>query len=100
VRCWQENSLVTDYVSEKLFDAFVAGCVPLYYGALNIEDFLPDPESIIDYRQAAQRLIHAAVAEVRSSTSPWSCAMHIPKTNTCLSRMASCPEQDYIVQWP
>ncbi len=48
----QENSLATDYVTEKLYDAFVAGCVPLYLGAPNIADLLPDPESIIDYRQA------------------------------------------------
>ena len=27
-----------DYVTEKLFDAFMCGCVPLYYGANN------DPE--------------------------------------------------------
>ncbi|CAL8464974.1 g4509 [Coccomyxa elongata] len=45
-----ENSIATDYVTEKLYDAFVAGCVPLYYGAPNIEDLLPDPDSIIDYR--------------------------------------------------
>lgn len=46
----QENSIATDYVTEKLYDAFVAGCVPVYYGAPNIEDLLPDPDSIIDYR--------------------------------------------------
>lgn len=48
----QENSIATDYVTEKLYDAFVAGCVPLYLGAPNIAKLLPDPQAIIDYRLA------------------------------------------------
>ena len=54
--CWlchylplQENSISVDYVTEKLYDAFAGGCVPVYYGAPNILDSLPDPEAIIDY---------------------------------------------------
>jgi hypothetical protein len=47
----QENSIAPDYVTEKLYDAFVGGCVPIYYGATNIQNFLPDPESIVDYRR-------------------------------------------------
>eukprot|EP00197_Chlamydomonas_leiostraca_P010384 CAMPEP_0202860778 /NCGR_PEP_ID=MMETSP1391-20130828/2376_1 /ASSEMBLY_ACC=CAM_ASM_000867 /TAXON_ID=1034604 /ORGANISM="Chlamydomonas leiostraca, Strain SAG 11-49" /LENGTH=302 /DNA_ID=CAMNT_0049540021 /DNA_START=243 /DNA_END=1148 /DNA_ORIENTATION=- len=46
-----ENSVDKDYVTEKLYQAFVAGCVPIYYGAPNVADFLPAPNSIIDYRQ-------------------------------------------------
>ena len=30
-----ENNNTKDYVTEKIFDAFIAGCIPLYYGALN-----------------------------------------------------------------
>ncbi len=33
-----ENNNTKDYVTEKIFDAFMADCIPLYYGALN------DPE--------------------------------------------------------
>ncbi|CAF1673001.1 unnamed protein product, partial [Adineta ricciae] len=36
-----ENSLNHDYVTEKLWHAFVAGSVPVYLGAPNIEDWLP-----------------------------------------------------------
>ncbi len=46
-----------DYVTEKLYDAFVAGCVPLYLGAPNIANLLPDPDAIIDYRQAPTSLL-------------------------------------------
>jgi hypothetical protein len=29
------------YITEKIFDAFIAGCVPVYWGAKNIEDYIP-----------------------------------------------------------
>ena len=46
-----ENSRAQDYVSEKLFEAMKAGCLPIYYGAPNIEDFIPLSSSIIDYQK-------------------------------------------------
>ncbi len=36
-----ENSRETGYVTEKIFDCFRAGCVPVYFGAYNIEEFIP-----------------------------------------------------------
>lgn len=36
-----ENSREEDYLSEKIFDAFYAGCVPVYLGAPNILDSIP-----------------------------------------------------------
>jgi hypothetical protein len=36
-----ENSTTTDYVTEKFFDPFRAGSVPVYLGAPNVEDFAP-----------------------------------------------------------
>lgn len=57
-----ENSIAQDYVSEKLWQGFEAGCLPLYLGAPNIvEDFLPDPKSVLlvpsdpDNRRALRR---------------------------------------------
>jgi Glycosyltransferase family 10 (fucosyltransferase) C-term len=45
-----ENSSTRDYVSEKLFDALDAGCVPIYMGAPNIvSDYLPAPEAALVY---------------------------------------------------
>lgn len=29
------------YITEKIFDVFFAGCVPIYYGANNIMDYIP-----------------------------------------------------------
>jgi alpha(1,3/1,4) fucosyltransferase len=36
-----ENSVEPDYFSEKMFDSFFAGCVPIYAGAPNIRDVIP-----------------------------------------------------------
>lgn len=42
-----ENSMEPDYVSEKLFDCFFAGCVPIYLGAPNVLEAAP-AETFID----------------------------------------------------
>lgn len=36
-----ENSVVTGYVSEKIFDCFKAKCVPVYIGTPNIDKLIP-----------------------------------------------------------
>ena len=36
-----ENASANGYITEKLFDCFVAGCVPLYFGAPDVSDYIP-----------------------------------------------------------
>jgi hypothetical protein len=36
-----ENAAFPGYVTEKIFDAFFAGCVPIYIGAPDITDYIP-----------------------------------------------------------
>lgn len=45
-----ENSLCDDYVTEKLFTPLLHGAIPIYLGAPNVVDFLPDSSAIIDLR--------------------------------------------------
>jgi hypothetical protein len=45
-----ENSRFEGYVSEKIFDCFFAGTVPVYFGAPDIERYVP-PEAFIDLRR-------------------------------------------------
>jgi hypothetical protein len=47
-----ENSMFVGYVSEKIFDCFFAGTVPVYLGAPDIEQYVPR-EAFIDMRQFA-----------------------------------------------
>lgn len=42
-----ENSIVPDYVTEKMFDPMRAGSVPVYFGAPNAAEFVPE-HSYID----------------------------------------------------
>ena len=42
-----ENAVVKDYVSEKVFDALLAGALPLYDGAPRVGRLLPDSGAIL-----------------------------------------------------
>lgn len=44
-----ENASIPGYISEKIFDCFLAGCVPVYLGAPNITDYIPE-NTFIDER--------------------------------------------------
>lgn len=44
-----ENCAEADYMSEKLFDCFFAGCVPVYLGAPNVLEVVPK-EAFVDKR--------------------------------------------------
>ncbi len=42
-----ENMPMDGYITEKIFDCFYAGCVPVYWGGKDIEKFIP-PETYIN----------------------------------------------------
>jgi len=46
-----ENSEDHSYITEKIFDAFAAGNIPIYLGAPDIQTYVPHRESFVDYRQ-------------------------------------------------
>ena len=47
--CYENMTNIQGYVTEKIFDCFHAGCVPIYWGADNIEAYVPK-ECFIDRR--------------------------------------------------
>ncbi|MBZ9674998.1 glycosyltransferase family 10 domain-containing protein [Mesorhizobium sp. ES1-1] len=58
-----ENSIEPDYVTEKIYDAFEAGTVPIYLGAPNVNDFVPgnsyiDASAFPDEKTLADYLRH------------------------------------------
>ena len=40
--CCYENTIGPDnYITEKIFDSFLSGCVPVYWGAENVLEYIP-----------------------------------------------------------
>ena len=48
--CYENVKELNGYVTEKIFDCFHAGCVPVYWGAENIEKYI-SPSCFIDRRK-------------------------------------------------
>jgi hypothetical protein len=47
--CFENTHHLKGYITEKIFGCFAAGCVPVYWGAPNIEEYIPK-KCFIDYR--------------------------------------------------
>ncbi len=47
--CFENTPGVQGYITEKIFGCFAAGCIPIYLGPNNIEDYIPK-SCFIDYR--------------------------------------------------
>jgi hypothetical protein len=59
--CYENASDLPNYITEKIFDAMIAGCVPVYWGADNILDYIPE-DCFIDRRSYKDNAsLHAAL---------------------------------------
>ena len=47
--CYENVRNIPGYITEKIFDSFFAGCVPVYWGANNIKEYIPS-DCFIDMR--------------------------------------------------
>lgn len=48
--CFENVKDIGGYITEKIFDSMFAGCVPIYLGADNIQDYIPR-ECFINFRR-------------------------------------------------
>ena len=48
--CYENMRDVPGYITEKIFDCFFAGCVPIYLGASNVGEYIPE-KTFIDKRK-------------------------------------------------
>jgi hypothetical protein len=68
-----ENSISRDYVTEKFFDPLLAGSVPVYLGAPNIEEFAPGDNCFVDAsRFDSPRALAAHLLELAADESAYS----------------------------
>lgn len=49
VICYENARDIPGYITEKIFDCFFAGCVPVYWGAPNVTEHIPE-DTFIDKR--------------------------------------------------
>lgn len=47
--CFENTIGLEGYITEKIFGCFAAGCIPIYWGSTNIEQYIPK-SCFIDYR--------------------------------------------------
>ena len=48
--CYENARDIPGYITEKIFDCFFAGCIPVYWGASNITQYIPE-NTFIDRRK-------------------------------------------------
>jgi len=48
--CYENARDISGYITEKIFDCFFSGCVPVYRGADNVKDYIPE-NTFIDIRE-------------------------------------------------
>lgn len=48
--CYENVRDLPGYITEKIFDCFFAGCIPVYWGADNVSDYIPE-DCFIDRRK-------------------------------------------------
>ena len=48
--CYENARDIDGYITEKIFDCFFAGCIPIYWGANNVTEHIPK-ECFIDKRE-------------------------------------------------
>jgi hypothetical protein len=48
--CYENIRDIPGYITEKIFDSFFSGCVPVYWGASNVTDYIP-ADCFIDRRR-------------------------------------------------
>ena len=79
-----ENCIFPGYVTEKIFDCFFAGCIPVYYGAPDITDFVP-LECFVDFRKFSS---FAELEEFLHYTSPAEGARYLEAASSYLESPA------------
>lgn len=48
--CYENIKDLPNYITEKIFDSFLSGCVPIYWGADNVQEYIP-PNCFVDRRR-------------------------------------------------
>lgn len=66
--CYENSRDLSNYITEKIFDSLVQGCVPVYWGADNVLDYIPagcfvDRRNFRDTAEVHQHLLTLSDAD-------------------------------------
>ena len=67
-----ENAFIGNYVTEKIMDAYLGFCQPIYFGAANVQDFFP--AKVI---QGPTRSVDSAVTSIKETIQNRPCRADI-----------------------
>jgi hypothetical protein len=63
--CFENTKDLPGYITEKIFDCFQAGTIPIYYGANNIIDYIPE-NCFINFRKFRSiEAVHRYILEMK-----------------------------------
>jgi hypothetical protein len=65
--CYENVRDLPGYITEKIFDCFFAGCIPVYWGAANIDQYIPE-DCFIDRRKfTSYESLHQFMVSMKES---------------------------------
>jgi hypothetical protein len=66
--CYENTIGPDNYITEKIFDSFLSGCVPVYWGAENVQEHIPE-DCFVDRREFADTAaVHAYLLSMTPDT--------------------------------
>ena len=65
--CYENAADLPDYISEKIFDCFFSGCVPVYWGSNTIQDYIPEGCYIDRRKFASTEEVHRFLLGINES---------------------------------
>ena len=65
--CYENVANLPNYISEKIFDCFFAGCIPIYWGSNTIQDYIPEGCYIDRRKFASTEEVHHFLLGINES---------------------------------
>jgi hypothetical protein len=66
--CFENAKDIPGYVTEKIFDCIIAGCIPVYFGEPNIKNWIPE-DCFVDFRKfASYDALHQFLSTMKEET--------------------------------
>lgn len=82
-----ENHQYEGFITEKIWNTLPYGVIPIYWGATNIKEVLPDPDAVIhvsDFESLDKLTVRLGSSANYIYVMPCCPILYSPDTDTCL----------------